>query len=185
MLFKLKRYNSTHTKFQGCGHGTTANLNQVHITLIPFTIDPILGSLGYFANHLLYGTSTTSHVPTGETPATDFTSDAAYQAFVSSALTPHCAFLSHANSKYDVITPFGPTHSIHTPEQWATQIIGLNFISASAHFLLRATALTIPVPNERAWATPTPPIMDRILTRQNTVSIVDCGNVYVLSCDSQ
>jgi hypothetical protein len=35
-----------------------------------------------------------------------------------------------------------------TPEQWATHIVGLNFISASANFLLHVTASTIPAPNK-------------------------------------
>jgi hypothetical protein len=48
-------WDSTCAKFQGRRHGTTANLNQVNITLIPFTIDPF-GSFGYFATRLLYGT---------------------------------------------------------------------------------------------------------------------------------
>jgi hypothetical protein len=127
-----------------------AGINQVNITLIPFTIDPF-GSFGYFATRLLYGTPTINAPPWHE--SSDFTSEAAFQAF-STALTSPRAFLPQANSKYDAITPFGHTHSTRTPEQWATQILGLNFVSASANFLLRATASVIPAPTERAKATP-------------------------------
>jgi hypothetical protein len=144
-------WDSTRAKFQGQRHGTTANLNQVNIvTLIPFTIDPF-GSFGYFTTQLLYGTPTI-HTPSWHEPS-DFTSEAAFQAFTT-ALTSPRAFLPRANSKYDAITPFGHTHSTHTPEQWATQILGLNFVSASAHFLLRATPSAIPAPAERARAAP-------------------------------
>jgi hypothetical protein len=84
----------------------------------------------------------------------DFTPEAAFQAFTT-VLTSPWAFLPRANSKYDAITPFGQTHSTRTPEQWATQILGLNFVSASAHFLLRATASSaIPPPSELARAAP-------------------------------
>jgi hypothetical protein len=142
-------WTATREKFQGRRHGPTANLNQVNLTLIPFTIDPF-GSLGFFANRLLYDP------PPDKPPwkkSDDFTSDAAYQAFSKSITSPH-SFLSIANSKYDAITPFGHTHSTRTPEQWATQIIGLNFVTGSAHFLLRAVAATVPAPTTIARAAP-------------------------------
>jgi hypothetical protein len=142
---------SIRDKFQGRRHGPTENLNEVGFTLIPFTIDPY-GSLGYFTNRLLYDPPPPDKPPW--TQLIDFTSKPAYQAYLK-ALTcsPH-AFLQVANSKYDAITPFGHTHSTRTPEQWATQILGLNFVSASALFLLRATAATVPAPTTVARATP-------------------------------
>jgi hypothetical protein len=152
MLHTLKRFIGI--AFQGRRHGpTAANLNQVYITLIPFTIDPF-GGFGYFATRLLYGTPTI-HAPPRHEPS-DFTSEAAYQAFTT-ALTSPRAFLLRANSKYDAITCFGHTHSTRTPEKWATQILGLNFVSTSAHFLLlRATASAIPPPLNALWPPPNP-----------------------------
>ena len=144
---------SIRDKFQGRCHGTTANLNQVHLTLIPFSIDPY-GSLGYFANRLLYDTP--ADKPLWNKPA-DFTSEAAFQAYTTALASPH-SFLRIANSKYDAITPFGHTHSTRTPEQWATQVLGLNFFTSSALFLLRATATTIPAPTTSVRAAPNSPI---------------------------
>jgi hypothetical protein len=135
-------WNATRDKFQGRRHGPTANLNQMNITLIPFSIDPY-GSFGYFANRLLYDPPPPDKPP-WKTPS-DFTSEAAYNAFNKASSSPR-SFLAIANSKYDAITPFGHTHSTRTPEQWATQILGLNFVTGSSIFLLRACAATIPAP---------------------------------------
>jgi hypothetical protein len=44
-------WDSTRAKFLGHRHGMMANLNQIHITLIPFTID-LFSSFGYFAQRL-------------------------------------------------------------------------------------------------------------------------------------
>jgi hypothetical protein len=142
-------WTSTRDKFHGRRHGPTANLNQQNLTLIPFSIDPY-GSLGYFANRLLYDP------PPDKPPwhhSSDFTSEAAFQAFSKAMTSPH-SFLAVANSKYDAITPFGHTHNTRTPEQWATQILGLNFVTGSALFLLRATAATVPSPTTIARAAP-------------------------------
>jgi hypothetical protein len=49
-------WKSTRNEFQGRRHGTMANLNQAHLTLIPFSIDRH-GSLGCFAICLLYDPS--------------------------------------------------------------------------------------------------------------------------------
>jgi hypothetical protein len=68
-------------------------------------------------------------------------------------MTSPQSFLKIANSKYDAITSFGHTHSTRTPEQWAAQILGLNFDTASASFLLRATS-AIPAPSTIARASP-------------------------------
>jgi hypothetical protein len=136
-------------KFQGRKHGPTANLNDSKLTLIPFTIDPF-GGLGYFAERLLYAQP--KNKPQWR-HATDFTSTAAFEAYSTAMTSPH-SFLTIANSKYDAITPFGHTHSTRTPEQWATQILGLNFVTSSAQLLLRATAATIPSPTKVARATP-------------------------------
>jgi hypothetical protein len=143
-------WTATRNKFQGRRHGPTANINTSNITLLPFSIDPF-GSLGFFANRLLYDPPPPDKPPWNK--PNDFTSEAAYQAYAKAMTSPR-SFLSVANSKYDAITPFGHTHSTRTPEQWATQILGLNFVTASALFLLRATAATIPAPSTTARISP-------------------------------
>ena len=143
-------WDSIRSKFQGRRHGSTENINNTYLTLIPFSIDPY-GSYGFFANRLLYH-PLPPKAPPWSLPA-DFTSAAAHLAFTNALTSPH-AFLDSANSNYDTITPFGHTHSTQTPEQWATQILGLNFVSASAHFLLRAIAATLPAPTSRARTNP-------------------------------
>jgi hypothetical protein len=78
---------------------------------------------------------------------------AAFKAF-SKAMTSPRSFLKIATSKCDAMTPFGHTRSIRTPERWATQMLGLNFVTSSARFLLRAVASMIPAPSTTARATP-------------------------------
>jgi hypothetical protein len=84
-------WDSTRATFQGRKHGMTANLNQVNITLIPFTIYPF-GSLGYFATRLLYDTPMI-HAPPRHDPS-DFTLEAAYQAFATAPYLPSRFFPS-------------------------------------------------------------------------------------------
>ena len=114
-----------------------------------FSINPY-GSLGYFANRLLYDAP--PNKPLWNKPS-DFTSPAAFQAYTTALTSPH-SFLRISNSKYDAITPFGHTHSTRTPEQWATQVLDLNLVTSSGLFLLRATAATIPAPTTTARAAP-------------------------------
>jgi hypothetical protein len=113
----------------------------MNLALIPFSIDPC-GSLDYFADRLLCDPPPPDKPP-WKLPSS-FTSKAAYIAFLKASSSPH-SFLAIANSKNDVITPFGQTHhtSTHAPEEWATQILGLNFVTGSALFLLEACASTI------------------------------------------
>ena len=90
-----------------------------------------LWRLGILAERLLY------EPPQNKPPwrqQIDFTSEAAFQAYTKAMASPH-SFLTITNSKYDAITPFGHTHSTRTPEQWATQILGLNFVTSSAQCL--------------------------------------------------
>jgi hypothetical protein len=117
----------------------------LHLTFVPFSIDP-LGSLGYFANRLLCDPPPHDKPP-WKLPLSSFTSEAACTAFLKASSSPH-SFLAIANSKHNAITPFGYTHSTRTPEQLATQILGLNFVTGSALFLLKACASTAPAPVE-------------------------------------
>jgi hypothetical protein len=137
-------WGSTRVKCQGQRHGTTANLNQVNITLIPFTIDPF-GSFGYFATRLLYGTPTI-HAPPGMNLLISHRKQHTKPLLL--PLLPHELFSPGPILSMMLLLPLG-THSTRTPEQWATQILG-----ASAHFLLRATASAILAPAERLRATP-------------------------------
>ena len=124
-------WKSIRDKFQGRKHGIIANLNQTQITLIPFSTDPH-GGLGHFADRL------TCEPPQNKPPwrqPIDFTSEAAFQAHTKAMTSPH-SFLTTTNSKCDAVTPFGHTHITRTPEQWATQTLGLNFVTSSDQFLL-------------------------------------------------
>jgi hypothetical protein len=94
----------------------------------------------------------------------NFTPETAFKAFTKAMTSPHSS-LKIANSKYDATTPFGHTHTTGTPEQWATQILGLNFVTASARFFLRPTAAMIPAPSTIAHASPefpSPPLRAKL-----------------------
>jgi hypothetical protein len=81
----------------------------------------------------------------------NFTSEASFKAF-SKAMTSPRSFLKIATSTCDAMTPFG-----HTPstQQWATEMLGLNFfVTSSARFLLRKVASMTPAPSTTARATP-------------------------------
>jgi hypothetical protein len=146
---------SIRDKFYGRRSGSTEEINKLGLTLVPFSID-LYGSLGYFANCLLYDPPPPDKPPWIKPPWTkprDFTRPGPYEAFVSASSSPH-SFLAIANSEYDAITPFGHTHITRTPEQWANQILGLNFVTASSIFLLRALAATLPSPTTLAKSAP-------------------------------
>jgi hypothetical protein len=136
-------------------------MNEANITLLLFSIDPC-GSLGFSANRLLFDPKPPDKPPWQK--QSGFTSEAAFKAFSKAMASPH-SFLEIATSKYDATTPFGHTHSTRTPEQWATQILGLNFGTSSARFLLRAVASMTPAPSTIACATPkfpSPPLGAKI-----------------------
>jgi hypothetical protein len=140
-------WTATRNKFQGRHHGPTADTN---MTLLSFSIDP-RGSPGFFANRLLFNPKPPDKPPWQK--QSNFTSEAAFKAF-SKAMTSPRSFLKTATSKCDATTPFGHTHSTRTPQQWATQMLGLNFVTSSARFLLRAVASMTPAPSTTARSTP-------------------------------
>jgi hypothetical protein len=83
MLNKLKGSLDCHTEtFQGRRHGPTANLNQVNLTLIPFTID-------HFEAWVFFcqPPPTIHHRKKLLDKPADFTSDAACQTTFSKSIT--------------------------------------------------------------------------------------------------
>jgi hypothetical protein len=108
-------WTATRNKFQGRHHGPTANMNEANTTLLPFSIDPC-GSLGFFANRLLFDPKPPDEPPWQK--QSDFTSEAAFKAF-SKAMTSPRLLPKNSNLQIRRNDPFRPH-----PQQSNTRALG-------------------------------------------------------------
>jgi hypothetical protein len=120
-------------------HTLISELNSHHTAILPFTIDH-LGGLGTFSHALLFAEHHAPMPPPPPISIGSFVHPASTQAYVTAhALRP--AILSTADAHWKqlhTVGRFGSTFRTRTPQQWALQVLALNFAHASSTHLLAA-----------------------------------------------
>ena len=117
-------------------------LTSAGTSILPFSVDPF-GGLGPFATSLLFRST-----PTPAALSLSPTASSAH-AFACSPFKV-CAMLPKADNQWQVLHPrrlYGKSFRTPSPSTWAKQLLGLNFILASAkYYTLALSKHSAPLP---------------------------------------